>query len=306
MPPGLPIDLGDLRQQSVSFGFDPAIFQWSVTNGVQQDILCSSHDKRHCHIYGGASQYNYTESTGSGSAPPGKAMSTSEETNSQGTLIQRTNPRMFELINAASWLGMNGLANVLGEENTALQCLRGGVLQVQAPEEMLPILTDYQKKFRGLEQLCTTSVPNGGENPVHLILASAPSFAVINRHLTSRESESEEFRRCWTQEHAGIRANLETFVAYINYSTQLQYALEAKTSKAPVVLHLTAHGTGSWANDPHNVALGFKMAASQFQHQLREKGNIQVQFEVFNRDFGLRGVLEGLRLPQEKRIGDPE
>jgi hypothetical protein len=292
-------------RQFTGTGLDSQVFQWSwtrkETRGVTNDIPRSSRDDGHRHYYGVASQYNGAEATTPRPIPAGGACFASANDYTQGPLSQLTNRRMFELVNAASLLGMNELANVLQEKETC-ESLTFGYL---APKKknLGAIFEEYKRNWRNLEQICLFSIPEGGVHPVVLILGSAPCF-------TGRQDPGK-FDPTNEMPPADQTRDLEVLVAFSNYVTQFCCVLGAPSEqgRSPIVLHLTAHGAGAFENSPANIALGFKMAAVLFQEQLKEK-NIQVQFEVFDGDRrnpakDMSGPLGNLSVREGQRIGDP-
>ena len=249
------------------------LFYCSITRGVESDIPRSSLDEGAIHVWGAASQQNGTEAPGVFTPPPGGVMEASAFDGTQGPLAQRTNPRMFELVNAAANLGFNELADVLNED--ASGALKHGYLTPNTPDEARATIESFGQDGAKLSALCVKSVPDGGRSPVYLIMGAAAAFG---RYFENRGL-------FYTQEAQDVCHQLRQADLFYHYLAQFNKVLELaqETPDKRVIYHPTALGGGVFENSPKEIAQAFGQAAVWFQNEVErlDLRNVKVQFEQY-------------------------
>ena len=231
---------------------DSSIFYWHTTTGVENDIPEASRDES-IHLFTVASQYNAAEALDPHTPCVGKAMEDSKKDNTQGPLAQRTNPIIFEVVNAfLANLSFNMLERVL----PAGSHLEHGYLRPD--ESTVKKLGDTMcKNYAKIECPCYESKPRADGESVYLMLGAAPALAYAKiKHLTETcqplEINTPDFY------------NLEYWAYLGSFSTQFKQALfliKAHPDKK-VVLHITGTGIGVFGCHEEIFTTAFKKAAA--------------------------------------------
>lgn len=269
------------------------MFGWEETKGVQHDILRASHDADTVHLFSVASQYNCAEASSDVTPPLGQAIEKSKNDFTQGPLAQGTNPIAFELVTAfLTHLGFNMMEKVLPESvgktyptkevparKEGKTAILNGYLQPagwfynadeakqQAAKQNIKEIVDHMESHIGaFETVCYSNKPkDGGDHPVHLILAAAPN-------MSAPFYGPEKYR-------------LEYLAARAHLTTQLQQALELanKEPQKDVVLHATLPGLGVFGNYPISFAKAAGDSVMEFYEQLTEeqRNRIKVKLSVY-------------------------
>ena len=191
----------------------------------------------------------------------------------QGPLAQRTNPRMFELVNAAANLGFNELADVLSED--ARGALKHGYLTPNDPKETKAILQSFEHNGTKVSALCVKSVPEGGRSGVYLVMGAAAAFGIyFNHRLLFFEPEAME--DCFRLQRTDL---FWDYLAMFNKTLELAQQNPGKR----ILFHPASIGGCAFANQPEQIAEGFRQAAVWFQNEVGRLGlkNVSVQFEHF-------------------------
>lgn len=312
---------------------------YEIENQIDEQILECSEDKKNIHIFSLSTHYNAGESQRGyivdGSSQPlwpglGEANEICQYDNSQGALGQKVNKKLFELTNAyLTNGGFNMLTHVLDESTHKymrdghLLLAEEGYIEMPADlpavqkeeldslddkdfwethlSEMKDLAEHFSKElWSGLELPCLETVPDGGQNPVHLILSAAPALGAIKPYATllkirraqirSDKSQpdnlfSEEMKakvdQRWEQSKF-LREELSLWAAFASFMAQFEHTLSVagKNPDKGVVLHLTGTGLGRGKNHPNSVATGLIFAAHAFDAKLRKEniGNVTVVF----------------------------
>lgn len=265
-----------LVRESQTKILDPQVFCWHPTQGAAEEIIAASHNPDEIHLFCVASQYNATEATEPRTPKPGFAMNDSANDNTQGPACQRTNPRLFELVNAyLANGGFNMLAKVLTE--TSMKAFRHGyLLGIDAKTES-NVAKDFQDFWSRLVQVCVSSYPEGGGlNPIYLMMAAAPCY-------------DKTYSKIFDQDNA---KKIQFYAALANFTAQLKqvWHLAQQNPEKKVVYHAAAVGLGAFQNDPQVVGDAFRVAAFHFQKVLPK--NVLVRFDVY----------DGYGAPEEKAL----
>lgn len=276
--------------ESLSGKLDADIFQLSITNGVQNDIPCSSLDQEHIHVYQVASQYNAAEATAAFTPGVGKAMSLSMRDATQGPLAQRTNPIAFELVTAfLTHLGFNMLDTALPSAGKTYQ--EGAPIEhgYLCPDDanIESLTEEFKTHFSEAEFVCYSSYSTSwsGSQPVYLFLQAAPAIG----YATKLTKSSDE---------------LQKYVALANYLALFRKGITlAKETNKPVVLHATEVGGGVFKNNSFNLQWGFEKAALTLQAEMKSC-QVFVQVEAFQKASHMQKFVDTLNIPTKSRIGD--
>lgn len=269
---------------------DPAIFHWSRTDGVERDIPQAARNAARIHLFQLASQNNAGEAPGIFTPPPGRAMRDSVGDNTQGPLAQRTNPALFEKVNAfLANCGFNMLANVLSRRN--ITAVRHGYLVPQTAAQMDSIVGEFRANWRNVEQPCVLSrLPTGGR--AYLMMSAAPAIGYAPE---AGQQGNDPNSNC----------RLQYYSALGNFCGQFSRALELARENpgTQVVYNACAVGLGVFGNQPEHVAPAFRHAALAFQEAVRAEGlNVVVQFEVFRGEGLAKNMADRLNLAQRPRV----
>lgn len=271
------LQLGELYRKTASLSSEVGLasesFKVRKTMDIQLDILAASKEAGKIHVFSLPSQFNGCEAKTMLSSS-GKAMEVSEYDRTQGPLGQRTNPKLFELVDAyLGNKGFNMLAYVLNEKS--LGCLEHGYLMPSSDAETKELI---DANWDRLEMPCFTSLPeNGGKYPVHFLLTAAPAYGRYSKYNVESEQEIQNLK------------NVTGRVALANFTMQFEYALSlAKEHPDEVVsLHLAVTGLGVFGNDPETIGMALQRATGIFQKHVIENEikNIEVTFEIYKDDF---------------------
>lgn len=277
-------------QADAATPLDPAIFHWSRTDGVQRDIPQAARNAARIHLFQLASQNNAGEAPRIFTPPPGRAMAASAGDNTQGPLAQRTNPALFEKVNAfLANCGFNMLANVLSRRN--ITAVQHGYLVPQTAAQMDSIVGEFRANWRNVEQPCVLSqLPTGGR--AYLMMSAAPAIGY-----------APEAGRQGTDPNSNPL--LQYYSALANFCGQFSRVLELARENpgTQVVYNACAVGLGVFGNQPENVAPAFRHAALAFQEAVRAEGlNVVVQFEVFRGEGLAKNMADRLNLAQRPRV----
>lgn len=271
---------------------DPSIFHWSATEGVQDDIPRAARNRNQVHLWMLASQCNGTEAPEPLTPAPGDVMRASATDRTQGPLAQRTNPRLFELVNAfLGNRGFNMLARVLPPATT-VAAMQHGYL-ILSSTNLSHIARNFTTHWQQAEYPCVESpLPEG---PAYLMMAAAPALGIYSPGLTSIEYTSQPMR------------DVQYHSALANFTAQFKQvrALMDRHPNKGVVYHPCAVGLGVFGNNPSIVGQAFLAAAQVFQAQLTpaQKQRVKVQFEVFRgTDEGARTVATTAGIQQRSRV----
>lgn len=248
------------------------------TKGVEKDILTASNNTDALSFFNVASQYNAAESASNSKTPPlGGAMQFSEHDDTQGPAAQRTNPVLFELVTAfLTHLGFNMMENALPESigktyptdavpaqvDGQSSILHGYFLpagwfgsantqQQETAKENLKKDADYLKEHAHLfETVCYSTHPEGGTNPINLILNAAPCMSALF--------------------YGPDQDRLEYLAARINFASDLEAVFEAsqKHPQKNVDLYLTLPGGGAFNNKSQNIAQALSDSLQVFYEKL--------------------------------------
>ncbi len=303
---------------------DKCLFMIQPTDGVSKDIVAAANKTNEVHLFGVASQYNGAEAiTNNDEDFPGigEAMKKSFSDYTQGPASQRTNPQMFEAVNA--FLANGGdfvskkpaeidqrfsmLEDILDEDTKGL--LKNGYLMSHAKDfsDLKKLLEVFKKNGQNLQTFSYSTNPssNGANNykvdtsiiekdgpvkgsKVHLMLMAAPAWGRYSSdHIGSGGkpvAESDEGKE------------ISKIVAKNNFLAQfaktLNLALEDENKGKTIYSHIAGIGLGVFKNDPKSVGEGLKEAALIFQKELKkineernEKGleslKINISFDNF-------------------------
>lgn len=268
---------------------DPNIFQWSITQGVENDIPQAGKDSKRVHLFSAASQYNAAEAPSRYTPPIGQAMIKSEWDHTQGPLAQRTNPVAFESVTAyLTHLGFNMMEKALPSAGTTYtngSAIEHGYL-CPKNENIEKFADELEKNFEKYEAPCYESRLSESTEPVYLILGAAPAYGYS--YDLDKGSKASKKLQYW---------------AYVaNFTAQFKQTL-AFLEKYPdkeVVLHVTGVGLGVFGSkDPalanafnQTFAEAFKHTGSLFQNMLSEKDRkrVHVQLESYKGQDALKDV----------------
>lgn len=269
------------------------------TLGVQHDLPRESQNKEFFHVSQTASQYNAAEySPGDGEIlkTPGfcEAMKESEGDWTQGPLSQRTNPAVFEWVTAAlSNGGFSMLQSVFSPDLHKTVVQHGFLLP--SPDNVKDVTQFFKDNLQQMECVTYTSVPEGGQYPIEIVLQAAPaiSHAMLRKGLWDLNQSAE----------------LQQLVAFANYTILIQRGIARALEGKNVVVHATAVGGGDFGNQPENLAWGLKMALLANQEALQElpTGQFILQLENFGgKDPAINGMRDALKIPEglSERIGE--
>lgn len=261
-------EMNTLISNSLAKKLKPEMFCWCPTQGVAEDILDASRQSEKIHLFCVASQYNATEATSPKTPKPGFAMIDSETDRTQGPACQRTNPRLFELVNGyLANGGFNMLAEVLDKETMGF--LYHGYLCSKEKRTEKLIAACFIDKWSKMEQVCVSSHPyGGGSSPVYLMMAAAPCYQAGYSTIVDQDRVSK----------------IQFYAAVANFTAQFNQVLHlgAQYPDKQIVYHAAGVGLGVFNNDPLIVGQAFKIAALHFQDKFPK--NVQVQFDVLQRD----------------------
>lgn len=275
---------------------DPNIFHWSITQGegVTKDIPRASKDHKRVHLFSVASQYNGAEAANPFTPQVGEAIEKSEWDHTQGPLAQRTNPSIFECVNAfLANLGFCMLTNVspsAGKTYEKGSPIEHGYLR-PSDENVECLKKEMEENFCKIELPCYESqVTQNGES-VFLILGAAPAFGYVSGPTNSPAHNTLLYY-----------AYLGAFLAQFN---QVQTLLQRNPDKE-IVFHVTGTGLGVFGGNKTIFKEAFLKGASWFQESLSEKDKkrVHVQLESYQNDFGesdtLSEIAQGLMLGAAK------
>jgi len=267
---------------------DQTIFQWSVTNGVQNDIPKASQDDTRIHLFSVASQYNGAEAPSPFTPGVGEAMSRSVGDYTQGPLAQRTNPVMFEFVTAfLTNLGFNMMENVLPSAGKTYQTsspIEHGYLR-PSNVNIEQLANEMEQNFTDIEVPCYQSKLSEDSELVYLMLGAAPALGIYSSGL---DQDSENCKK------------LQRFAYMANFSAQFNQVktLLARYPEKEIVLHMTGTGLGVFGNDEEVFSEVFAKVAYTFQEDLssQDKARVHVQFESFSGSDAIVTVARALDL----------
>ncbi len=269
---------------------DEDLFCWNVTQGVEHDIEKATQDIKNLHLFTVASQYNAAEAPTPFIPQVATAMAASKHDSTQGPLAQRTNPTIFECVNAfLPNLGFNMMTNVLpsaGEtydSNTPIAC---GYLRPNS-RNLSKLSKEMMRNFKNFETVCYESRPSINGQPLFLILGAAPALGYSDGFDVNSKA-------CKCLQYWAFIANFTTL--FKQAMTLLQ-----KYPNKKIVVHVTGTGLGVFGCDEKIFANAFKQVALQFQEKLPSqlKKRIRIQLDSYKGKDALRGDA-----PDYMRYGD--
>ncbi len=240
------------------------IFSQRSTTGVEKFIQeFRDSDRTDIHVFGAASQFNSTEAVNAFVPKCGLAYQFAKDDRTQGPAVQNKNRKIFEVIGAAANFGLNSLSKVLNDE-LAYNALSNGYLMPNK-DQLAAVLNCFTNNGDKMEVTCYHC------DGVEVILTAAPATGYND--FIKHNNEQNQY--------------LEQYAAALAYSAQFNRyidLLQANPEKR-LVGHMTGVGLGAFANNPTAVADGFKLAALQFENDLKEHkidtNRVKVIYEVF-------------------------
>lgn len=282
--------------QGLEGDLDKSVFHHSTTEeGIGTDLILSSRDPFHLHVYQICSQYNASEAPSPFTPSIGEAMKSSGEDRTQGPLAQRTNPKVFELVTAfLTHFGFNMLARVLpsaGKTYVNGDPIEHGYLRPNNGN-VSRLGEEFTQNFSKAEYVCYSSKPidfsHQKQYPIKVFLQAAPAIG-YSPNLSQDTSD------------------LQKYAALANYLAIFRYGIElANKNPIPVVLHIAAVGLGVFGNELTNVQWAFKQAALLLQNQMKGKVTVQIEDYSPSQNRPMLNLARNLGLELNRpRIGDP-